>query len=55
MVKTQEQLAKELISIIKQLQPTFSISNGKLTDSNGTISLDLYSRNTVRDNTVSYR
>lgn len=55
MAKTQKQLAEELISIIKQLQPTFSISNGKLTDSNGTISLELYARNTVRDNTVSYR
>jgi hypothetical protein len=55
MAKTQKQLAEELISVIKQLQPKFSISNGKLTDSNGTISLELYARNTVRDNTVSYR
>lgn len=55
MAKTEKQLAEELIAIIKQLQPTFSISNGKLTDNKGLISLDLYSRNTVRDNTVSYR
>ena len=55
MAKTQKQLAEELISVIKQLQPKFSISNGKLTDSNGTISLELYAQNTVRDNTVSYR
>jgi hypothetical protein len=55
MSKTQQQLAEELISVIKKLQPTFSISNGKLTDSNSTISLELYARNTIRDNTVSYR
>lgn len=55
MAKTEKQLAEELIAVIKKMQPTFSISNGKLTDSNGTISLELYTRNTIRDNTASYR
>lgn len=55
MNKTERQLADEIIAIARRIQPKFTISNGKLTDSNGTFSLTMYPSNVVRESIISYK